>query len=141
MRSAGDVALIDCRDLYAYRQRPTSIIRQSYSPIKGKSALKVAKQIYADITAWYPELQKAVSSRCFSVCRMVFAQMPPKSEATPEVEADRKALWEVIKRYRKTVLTDPDARKRERLAAGIACLGQAPFRTFCSLARKMGLMQ
>lgn len=135
------VAVVDCRDLYAYRMRSNSIIRQSYKHIKGESALIIVNQLHRDICDWYPDLSKAAASRCFSVCRMVFAQVPTGSKATVEEQSDRQALWDVLKRHRSTVLHDSNARPRERLAAFIACLGQSAFSGFCTLARKMGMMQ
>ncbi len=75
------VAVVDCRELYAYRMRSNSIIRQEYRHIKGESALIIADRLYQDICNWYPDLSKAAASRCFSVCRMVFAQIPTKNKA------------------------------------------------------------
>lgn len=138
---AGRVALVDCRELYAYRHRRDSIIRQSYRHVKGASALIVADQLYRDISEWYPDLTEAASSRCFAVCRMVFGQVPTGKDATDEERADRQALWEVLKRHRGVVAGDPEARPRERLAARIACMGEGPFTAFCHLARRMGKMQ
>lgn len=138
---AGSVALVDTRELYAYRLRATSIIRQAYSPVKARSALLVANQLYRDVTAWYPDLADACASRCFSVCRMVYAQVPTGCNATEDTEHDRDELWEVLKRHRNTVVSDSRARKRERLAAGIACLGRESFDLFCKSARKAGLLQ
>ena len=61
------VAVVDCRELYAYRMRSNSIIRQEYRHIKGESALIIADRLYQDICNWYPDLSKAAASRCFSV--------------------------------------------------------------------------
>ena len=138
---AGKVALVNCRELYAYRKRNDSIIRQGYSHVKGTSALIVADQLYSDISEWYPDLSKAAASRCFSVCRMVFGQVPVGANATDEESADRQALWETLKRHRSVIVHDSDARPRERLAAFIACLGEGAFLVFCKLARRMGKMQ
>lgn len=138
---ADRVAVLDCRGLYAYRMRGDGIIRQDYRHIKAKSALLVADRLYRDIAEWHPDLAAAAASRCFSVCRMVFAQVPTGADATGATGRDRDALWEVLSRHRATVLRDPHARKRERLAAGIACLGRAPFDLFCRAARKVGLLQ
>lgn len=137
----GRVALVDCRELYAYRIRRNSIIRQSYRHIKAESALRVSEQLYRDILEWYPELADAAASRCFSVCRMVFGQVPTGSNATEETMRDREALWSVLKRYRGTVLHDSNARRRERFAAIIACMGEGPFTIFCRLMRRLGKMQ
>ena len=136
-----EIALVDSRELYAYRLRATSIIRQSYRHVKAASALTVTRQLRTDICNWYPELSAAVASRCFSTCRMVFAQVPTGKEATEETECDRDELWAELVRHRSTVLRDPQARKRERLAAGIACLGEGPFTLFCKACRRVGLLQ
>lgn len=129
------IAFIDCCDLYAYRLRSTGIIRQSFTPLKAESAVAISKRLFADISDWYPELSAAAASRCFSVCRMVYAQTPR------EEKGYRKKLWIVLKTHRETVLKDVSARKRERLAAFIACIGPHPFSAFCALCRKAGLMR
>lgn len=135
------VAVVDCVELYAYRMRDNSIIRQEYKHIKGESALRVSRQLYSDICAWYPDLADAAASRCFSICRMVFAQAPMGTKATPEEHADATALWDNLRRYRKIVLRDRSARKRERFAAAVACLGRTCFEAFCQFSRKVGLMR
>lgn len=101
----------------------------------------IADRLYRDIALWYPDLAPAAASRCFSVCRMVYAQVPTGRDGIGETERDRDELWDVLKRHRTTVARDSHARKRERLAAGIACLGRVPFDLFCKTARKMGLLQ
>ncbi len=141
IRRVGRVAVLDCRDLYAYRMRSDSIIRQEYKHIKAESALRIADQLYRDITGWYPDLADACASRCFSVCRMVYAQVPTGRAATEGAERDRAELWAVLKRHRAAIVRDRDARKRERLAAGISCLGRMPFDLFCKAARKAGLLR
>ena len=137
------VAVVDCRGLYAYRMRGDSIIRQSYKHLKGESALKIVDELYPNICSWYPDLANAAASRCFSVCRMVFAQVPSRnsSASTSESVRDAADLWKVLRRFRKTVLFDSSARKRERFAAMVACLGYLPFSAFCAVARRMGLLQ
>jgi glycosyltransferase involved in cell wall biosynthesis len=141
VRGVDKIAVLDCRNLYAYRQRSSSIIHQDYLHIKGTSVLAVCGALYRDMCSWYPELADAAASRCFSACRMVFAQVPKGNRVTDEECADRKALWDVLKRFRKTVLHDSNARRRERLAAAIACVGEWPFSTFCTACRKLGLMR
>ena len=135
------VAVVDSRELYAYRMRGNSIIRQNYSHLKGASALKISGDLYANICNWYPELSDAAASRCFSVCRMVFAQAISASTASESAESDADELWSVIKRFRTTVLKDSKARKRERFAAFIACLGKTWFKLFCLIARRLGFLQ
>lgn len=129
------VALVDCPSLYAYRWRNESIIRQDYRPIKADSSISVSRQLYADICAWYPDLADAAASRCFSVNRMVYAQVPA------DQPAERSRLWAELVKYRQVVVADPCARKRERLAAVVACLGERLFRTFCTACRALGLLR
>jgi glycosyltransferase involved in cell wall biosynthesis len=135
------LAVLDCEGLYAYRQRSTSILHQTYRHVKAESALHVSDQLYRDISAWYPQLATAAASRCFSVCRMVFAQVPLGHEADESAERDRQELWRVLKSYRGAVVRDEQARKRERLAAAIACLGEGPFSVFCQFCRRTGRMR
>lgn len=135
IRRVEHLALVDCPELYAYRQRAASIIRQPYIPLKADSSIAVSRQLYNDICGWYPDLSSAAASRCFSVNRMVFAQIPASQSD------ERERIWIELIKYRNAVLHDPAARKRERLAAGIAFFGQAPFSAFCGACRKLGLLQ
>lgn len=143
IRRVNYVALIDSNDLYAYRIRSSGIIRQKYSHIKTASALIIVDRLYRDISAWYPDLSIAAVSRCFSLCRMVYAQIPHGCDrydlACAENDAD--ALWDVLKRSCKVVALDSGARKRERIAASFAILGRPTFSIFCSISRKLGLMR
>lgn len=134
------VAVVDCRELYAYRMRSNSIIRQEYRHIKGESALIIADRLYQDICNWYPDLSKAAASRCFSVCRMVYAQIPMAGVSESDLK-DRDDLWNNLSTFRLPVLKDFEARKRERLAAFFACCGRRIFSVFCSACRLSGLMQ
>lgn len=134
------VAVVDCRELYAYRMRSNSIIRQEYRHIKGESALIIADRLYQDICNWYPDLSKAAASRCFSVCRMVYAQIPMAGVSESDLK-DRDDLWNNLSTFRLPVLKDFKARKRERLAAFFACCGRRIFSVFCSACRLSGLMQ
>lgn len=137
---ANQVAFIDDRNLYAYRTRADSTMRRRYSHLKGKSAIAVQSQLRKDIDKWYPQLSDAVASRCFSLCRMVFAQTPTHSSHTV-VMKDRQDLWKIISENSRTVLHDPNARKRERLAAAIALIGEKPFTLFCQACRRLNLMR
>lgn len=135
IRKTDRVSIVDSRGLYAYRQRETSIIRQVYSPHKANSAIIISKQLYSDIRTWYPELESAACSRCFSVNRMVFAQTPSNAKE------DRLRIWQELCLYKNTIVKDRDARKRERIAAFIACIGKKPFIWFCEACRKWGLLK
>ena len=134
------VAVVDCRELYAYRMRSNSIIRQEYRHIKGESALIIADQLYRDICNWYPDLSEAAASRCFSVCRMVFAQIPTINSHSRQIQ-DTDSLWSVLSLHRKAVLRDREARPRERFAAFVAYFGKSAFSLFCCVARGLGLLR
>lgn len=140
IHDANRIAIVNDAELYAYRLRSNSIIRQRYNHLKSKSALTIGPQLVLDIQKWYPDLRNAAESRIFSLYRMVFAQIPFNS-STPQEKSDQAQLWIGLKSYRSTVLHDPHARRRERLAAAIASLGKTPFSIFCLLCRKFGLMQ
>lgn len=136
------VALVDCRALYAYRWRSGSLIRREFEPVKAQSALKLSSWLKVYVQDRCPELAPAVSSRCFSVCRMVYAQLPVANNKDSEVVAAcRAALWREIQSHSLTVVRDLHARKRERLAACISLLGESPFSSFCRVARRMGLLR
>lgn len=134
------VALVKASNLYAYRMRASGLIRQAYNHQKGASALIVTEQLYREISEWYPKLTAGAASRCFSVCRMTFAQIPTGKDATPETEEDRADVWGVLKKHRSTVLHDSNARKRERVAACFACMGECAFSAFCELCKATGKM-
>lgn len=138
---AEKVALLSNTALYGYRLRAESIIRQSYSSIKAESALQMSRRLYGDICDWYPDLMDAASSRCFSVIRLVYSQALGQSALSSDSRYDLERLWGELGRYKHTVLKDSYARKRERIAALTACLGRGSFSAFCTLCRRVGLLQ
>jgi len=140
VRRAGKLVLVPDRELYAYRQRRESLVRQDFNPSKADSAIRVSRQLYNDISRIWPDLTSAAASRCFSICRTVFAQVPTDTSDS-ENKRCRADLWAVITQHRQTVLFDGCARARERLAAAFAFLGIGPFTLFCRACRKAGLMQ
>ncbi|WP_080803518.1 glycosyltransferase family 2 protein [Arabiibacter massiliensis] len=123
----GDVAVLRCETLYGYRFRRGSIIRSGFSERKVESAVAVTDELVRNIREWYPALDNAAKSRCFSVCRLVFATLGGGHEEA------RRELWPRIVATRATVLCDSEARKRERLAALAACLGSRLFGAFCQV--------
>lgn len=113
--------------LYAYRLRRTGILRSPFVDAKLVSCFEITRGLYRDIQTWYPSLATAVHSRCFSVNRVVFSQIPASNPAQLD------ASWKELCLYRNVVLHDKSARKRERVAALIACMGKRAFRLFCSM--------
>lgn len=141
IHNAGNIAFIDCKQLYAYRVRSDSSIRQAYHHNKGISAISISAQLFQEISLWYPTLKQAAASRCFSICRMVYAQIPKCKKISEEFETDAEDLWKEIRRYRGFVISDSKARKRERIAAVFSYTGRPVFDLFCVLCRKVGLMR
>lgn len=131
VRECGSIAVLDAIDLYGYRQRHTSIMRGEFAPEIVSSCIGITQTLYRDISTWYPTLNTAAASRCFSVCRVTYARIP-----VSEDEA-RASIWNEILYYRRIVLHDKDARKKERLAALFSTLGQLPFSVFCTLYKKV----
>lgn len=115
--------------LYGYRVRSGSIMHQGFSE-KKMSCIPVTQQLYADISRDYPALQIAAASRAFSLNRGIYLQMPR------EKKDERNAIWAELKKYRKMVLHDGKARKRERLMAFTTYLGQGIFGLFAIPYRK-----
>lgn len=128
--------LLQCRKaafttekLYGYRIRRDSLIRTSDS-YKMTACLTVTRQIYGDICAQRPALRLAAASRAFSVNRATYFNIPYR------LKEERMKIWEEMKKYRREVLFDPHARKRERLAALVSYLGPGFFHMFSRLYRR-----
>lgn len=105
-------------DLYAYRKRKTSIIRQPFSE-KKLSALKIYEEITYDKTINEWGLKSAAISRAFAMMFSVFLQVPKENTAL------RKIIFGKLIECRKTVALDQSKlmRKKNRYAAWISFLG------------------
>lgn len=123
------VAVLGSTRLYAYRQNESGIMRGLFNEGKLVSAMAITQQMRDDMHEWYPQLDAAVASRCFAILRVVFSQVPSDDGIYQRV------LWQEMQNYATAVVHDPNARKKERLAAGISKLGRGPFRAFCNLYR------
>lgn len=135
IEKADGMALLDNPHLYAYRLRKTGIILGSYRKEKAESSIKISRTLYEDISKSHPLLADAAASRCFSVNRMVFAQIPAS------FDEDRRVVWGELVKYRLSIVLDSEARVRERIAALISFFGMRVFVLFCYLCRKTGLMR
>ena len=127
----GKVAVLKATDLYAYRQRPTSIMRGAFNPKKMESCLEITRRMRSKMLEWYPQLSDATCSRCFAICRVVFSQIPKEDKAA------QVTMWKELQEYSATVIREPKARKKERLAALISRMGRVPFRIFCDVYRRL----
>lgn len=129
VHDCGSVAVLDSTSLYGYRQRAGSIMRRSGTESNVRSCLEITNALVRDIAAWYPSLSAAVSSRCFSVARAVYAGLPPQAYE------EKRAVWHLLRQHARTVIKDGKARKRERVAAATSMIGEKPFMLFCVLYR------
>lgn len=127
----GEVAVLKATDLYAYRQRATSIMRGAFNYKKMESCLEITRRMRRNMGEWYPQLADATCSRCFAICRVVFSQVPKEDKKA------QLAMWNELQEYAATVIRDPRARKKEKLAASISMMGRAPFRAFCDVYRRL----
>lgn len=125
------VAVLKATDLYAYRQRPTGIMRGAFNLKKMESCLEITRRMRAKMAEWYPQLSNATCSRCFAICRVVFSQIP-KEDKTAQL-----TMWKELQKYSTTVIHDPRARKKEKMAASISRMGCVPFRAFCDVYRRL----
>ncbi len=96
--------------LYGYRVNMSSIMHKSYSP-KMLSCIEIGRQVYSDISEQYPHLSKAAASIAFNINRTVYLNLPHNKKE------ERRKVWAEIVKYRREVLTDKHARKRERIMA------------------------
>lgn len=109
--------------LYAYRTRSDGIIHQSFSP-KKLTCIDVTQKMFKEICEKKPNLKSAAASRCCSCNRMVYSQIPYHEKQA------RNRVWQEILQYRRMVLLDNKARKRERISCLVSYLGQGIFYTF-----------
>lgn len=103
-------AVIKNKDYY-YFQRKNSIQNTEFNLHK-LDGVEHCHQMLENIRRDFPELECAAECRYFStVCNILF-QIRDKAH-----EPQRKKLWEEVRRYRKDVALDPQARRKARLAA------------------------
>ena len=114
--------------LYGYRKNDSSIMRMRYSP-KMLSCIPVSQQLFRDVSAKYPHLSDAAASLAFEVNRVVYLNLPHSRKE------ERRKVWAELIKYRKAVLFDKHARKRERIMALISYGGPEIFYLVSGLFR------
>lgn len=117
-------------DLYAYRKRRDSIIRQKFNE-KKLIALSIFDQLVQDENLNELGLNKAACSRVYAMLYSVFLQIPHGNEK------EKKRIWKKLKTVQKTVMSDTSKyiRKKNKCASWISLLGM-----HCSyqIGRKFG---
>ncbi len=114
--------------LYGYRVNTTGIMHNKYSP-RMLSCIEVGQQIYSDISEKYPKFSAAAASIAFNINRTVYLNLPH------ERKEERRKVWAEVIKYRREVLTDKHARKRERLMALFTYAGPEIFWLLSGLFR------
>jgi glycosyltransferase involved in cell wall biosynthesis len=124
VHDAGDVALVPCERLYAYRQRGGSIIHSGADDSMVESAISIGRQVESDMRAWYPYGWHSACSCGFSINRVALMR-------TMGSQKDyRKRLWDEMRRYRAGLLHDSGAKPVKRAAAALSYLGMDTFLAF-----------
>lgn len=122
--------------IYAYRVRPDSIVRQTFTKDK-LVAIPITRQLYKDICGFDPGLRYAAASRAFAQNFHVFLQVPKSDKES------MKALWNEILKYRKLVAGDKSRRirKKNKLGAYTTYLGMYPSYALGNRFGKSNLMR
>lgn len=128
LAKAGKVAYTT-EKMYGYRIRCVSTMRQNYSE-KKLACIPVSQDMHRNVCKLFPKLLNAAGSRAFNVNRAVYLQIPINEKDA------RNAVWREMMKYRKIVLRDKDARKREKIMALCTYLGQTLFELFAIPYRK-----
>lgn len=102
--------------LYGYRLRQGSIMKARFSP-RMMDIITTTRIMFSDVTAKYPDLTQAASSKAFSGNRSVYLNFPFTQRKK------RIQVWAEMRKYRNTVIFDNNARRRERIAALLSYLG------------------
>lgn len=115
--NAKECAIVEA-DIYAYRKRRDSIIRQSFSP-KKMICLDIFDQLVNDEQLKDADLQKAAKSRVYAMTYSVFLQVPEDDKETQRI------IWNKLKTVQKDVMFDTSKimRKKNRYAAFVSLLG------------------
>lgn len=115
--NAKECAIVEA-DIYAYRKRRDSIIRQSFSS-KKMICLDIFDQLVNDEQLKDAGLQKAAKSRVYAMTYSVFLQVNENDKKTQRI------LWNKLKTVQKDVMFDTSKimRKKNRYAAYISILG------------------
>lgn len=102
-------------DLYAYRRRKDSIIRQDFSE-KKMVCLKIFDQLISDSNLIDCGLKLAAESRAYAMTYSVFLQVPSKDKEIKE------KIWKKLKLVQKDIMFDksPMVRRKNKYAAWIS---------------------
>ncbi len=126
------VACTECK-LYYYLRRNDSIVHQNFSP-KKMDAIEFTQETIDFCKAGYPQFLPAAISRHFSACFQVISVHGIKS-----YQQYYDYLIQEIKKYRKQVLMDKEARFINRMAALISLVSVRLAVRLCAVLKRRRL--
>lgn len=112
---------------FSYRLRKNAQSKQPFSP-KEMDSVEQTKILYDVIKRDYPKLEKAAACRYLSAVSHIFYMIKEKKD-----EQYEKIVWNEIKKVRKQVLCDKQARKKARSMALLSYSGMR-------ITKKIGLL-
>lgn len=110
--------VVDRKRLYFYRTNPSSAMQQNFS-LKHFDAINNVANIGRSVEAKIPGLKKAIDSMVFSDAIFYGAKMINVKNKWPK---EYREIVRYIKRYRRAVLTDDEARNNTRIKALIVII-------------------
>lgn len=123
------IALISNIDYY-YFQRDESIQNCEFD-IRKMDAIVHMKKIIKFVETNYPSIKKAAYCRCVSAAFNLIFQINDDRYKEQKYE-----LWNIIRKYRKIVLLDRNARNKARIAALMSYFGFKCVKTLYSITQK-----
>ena len=112
--------VVGSRRVYAYFQRPASIMRCGFSE-KRSELLDFCDILYTEICQQCPQAARAAASRCISAYFQVLLAMPAGKSEYPEQKV---RIWRFIKNNRRKVLWDSETRLKNKMAMVLSYLGE-----------------
>lgn len=108
---------------YFYYQRENGIMHCEFN-IRKMHRIKIAEEILGYISATHPELIGAAETRLFLASIQTYKDIPRKDIETKEYS---EYVWKSIKKYRKKVVTNLEAKTTTRIMAATSYLGKVVF--------------
>lgn len=103
---------------YYYFQRKTSIQYQKFS-LRKLDAVNHIETLRSKVMNDYPDLEKAADCRCFSTISNILFQIGNEQE----YKDLKRQLWKKLLYYRKSVISDHNARKKAKAGAVLTYFG------------------
>lgn len=117
------VIISSCK-LYAYVQRPSSIMNRGFSE-KRFELLDFADRLYEEICERAPRVTPAARARCISAYFQVLLSLPT---GTNQYDAQRERIWRFIQQHRGAAILDWHIRHKNRVALLLSYAGERNLR-------------